>query len=204
VYQAGYADGATGRPSQPDVYRSWGSAGDLGGKADLSAVYNQGYQEGHASSGKPYPVNPSAERGRASFEREAPLTLAASRHEAGESYSYRTCRSCKRQVRVQLGQDFPKDHASGCREQGDYPGRPKSKQSAANPFMTDRSNPFVPNGPGMGMGANPDKPPSLYGDEEEANGDPNMGNMVTPKTTKPRQMPSGGNSGNSVTQGMER
>lgn len=43
--------------------------------------------------------------------------------------SLRTCQSCGRQINVTLGQDEPRDHAPGCTEQADFPGRDDKQAS---------------------------------------------------------------------------
>jgi hypothetical protein len=82
--------------------------------------HNCGFVNGAGRAGWDPLSGPSTIRpGRADLRNPA---LASSRT-ADAGYHTRTCRSCGQQVRVQLGQDFPQDHADGCPEQADFPGR---------------------------------------------------------------------------------
>jgi hypothetical protein len=82
--------------------------------------HNCGYLGGTGSPGFDPLVGPTTIR-PGQFDMRNPGLTAA-------SYSVRKCRSCGNQVRVQLGQDFPEDHADYCPEQADFPGRKNREQ----------------------------------------------------------------------------
>jgi hypothetical protein len=82
--------------------------------------HNCGYLGGTGSPGFDPLVGPTTVR-PGQFDMRNPGLTAA-------TYSVRTCKSCGNKVRVQLGQDFPQDHADYCPEQADFPGRKNREQ----------------------------------------------------------------------------